>query len=538
MRKALAVLALTAASAAQAQAPNPPALIIVISVDQFSADLFDEYRPHFTAGLKRLAGGTVFRNGYQSHATTETCPGHSTILTGAHPARTGIVSNLWGDAGAPRADKTVYCAEDERVPGTSSSNYAVSSLHLQVPTLGDVLKRLSPDSQNVAVAGKDRSAVMMSGHAADQRWYWTGKGFATDLKSAPVPRSIPIVNAGVARLIAAGQPPLVPPPFCQTKAQPFTLPSGRSVGAGRLERAAGDSAGVRSSPELDGATLALAAGLVQDLKLGRDRAPDILSVSLSATDYVGHTYGTGGQEMCLQLFALDREMGDFFKALDSMGIDYAVALTADHGGLDIPERLRARGVADAARVSPDLTAKAIGAAVSKTTGIAGPVLVDIGVMGDMYLDPALKGRDRQRALDAALAAYRAHPQVAGAFSKQQIASVAMPAGDPVQWTLLQRVRASFDPHRSGDLYVALKPHIMPIIDTKTFAATHGSPWDYDRRVPILFWRRGMSETSVEQPAETVDIMPTLAALIGIPAEPGRIDGHCLSAIQGIRCPAR
>ena len=98
-----------------------PTLVVVISVDQFSADLFDEYRPHFTGGLARLANGTAFRNGYQAHAATETCPGHSTILTGSHPTHTGIIGNTWVDQSLSRSDKTVYCAEDERVPGSSTT---------------------------------------------------------------------------------------------------------------------------------------------------------------------------------------------------------------------------------------------------------------------------------------------------------------------------------------------------------------------------------------------------------------------------------
>src|SRR3954465_14965060 len=151
MRKFIvAALAACLASQSAAQAPAPPPkLLVVISVDQFSADLFDEYRPQFTGGLARLATGLVYRNGYESHATTETCPGHSTILTGDHPARTGIVSNAWGDSRAPRPDKTVYCAEDESAPGTDSLHYKVSSVHLRVPTLGELMKRKWPASLNV-----------------------------------------------------------------------------------------------------------------------------------------------------------------------------------------------------------------------------------------------------------------------------------------------------------------------------------------------------------------------------------------------------
>jgi predicted AlkP superfamily pyrophosphatase or phosphodiesterase len=99
----------------------------------------------------------------------------------------------------------------------------------------------------------------------------------------------------------------------------------------------------------------------------------------------------------------------------------------------------------------------------------------------------------------------------------------------VQWSVIQRVRASFDRERSGDLYVVLKPHVTPIADTTAFVATHGSPWDYDRRVPIIFWRPGHSGRTVEEVADSTDIMPTLAAMIGLEIAPGSIDGHCLDA---------
>src|SRR6266576_3796407 len=112
----LAAVAALTATTTFAQATAPPKLLVVISVDQFSADLFDEYRPQWSGGFARLAAGTVFPNGYQSHAATETCPGHSTLLTGDHPSRTGIISNNWIDQKVGRSDVSVYCAEDESVP--------------------------------------------------------------------------------------------------------------------------------------------------------------------------------------------------------------------------------------------------------------------------------------------------------------------------------------------------------------------------------------------------------------------------------------
>src|SRR3954454_17342349 len=203
MRKfMLAAVAALTATVAPAQAPAPPKLLVVISVDQFSANLFDEYRPQFTGGLARLATGTVFRNGYQSHAATETCPGHSTILTGDHPARTGIISNAWIDQKVGRSDVSVYCAEDETQPGTSSVAYKVSPKHLLVPTLGELMKARWPASRSVAVAGKDRAAVMMTGHKVDQRWYWNGKTFDTDQQGVTVPRIVPKFQAALAAALA------------------------------------------------------------------------------------------------------------------------------------------------------------------------------------------------------------------------------------------------------------------------------------------------------------------------------------------------
>ena len=545
MRKLLlsAILFLTSSAAcaqpaAQPLAPNAPKLLIVISVDQLSADLWDEFRPQFTGGFARLASGTVFRNGFQSHAATETCPGHSTILTGVRPARTGIAANLWFDPKASRSDKTIYCAEDETATGTNSTKYQVSTVHLRVPTLGDLLKQASPASQNVAVAGKDRSAVMMSGRSADQRWYPSlgGTTFVSDLTTAAVPQSVTRANAEITRLLALPREPLAPPPFCAAKARVFPIEGGgRPVGNGRFARAAGDAAAFRASPESDATVLALSAALIQELRLGGGAAPDVLSIGLAATDYVGHTYGTGGQEMCLQLLSLDRDLGDFFARLDEWRIDYAVALTADHGGLDIPDRLRARGLADAAWIDRALTPANLGQTIAASTGLKGPIIAFGGPSGDIYLDPALRETERARALDALLAAYRAHPQVEAVYAKEEVMRTALPSGSADRWSIIERVRASFDRERSGDLYVVLKPHIQPIADTSRYVATHGSPWDYDRRVPIVFWRPNMAGGTPETAIETADIMPTLAAMVGLGLNSGSVDGKCLSGVPGIAC---
>jgi hypothetical protein len=475
--------------------------------------------------------------GYQSHNATETCPGHSTILTGDHPARTGIIANVWIDQKVQRSDQSVYCAEDETAPGTSSVAYKVSPIHLLVPTLGELMKARWPGSHNVAVSGKDRAAVMMTGHKADQRWYWTGARFDTDLANAPVPQVVPRVNAAVAAALAQGREPLEPTPFCQAKAREVAVAGGgKPVGTGRFARNADDQNAFRASPELDGDTLALAAALVDEMQLGRRTEPDVLAVSLSATDYVGHSYGTEGEEMCLQLLELDREVGDFLKVLDSRGIDYAVALTADHGGQDIPERKRIAGVTAAARVDPALSAGAMGLKLVKKLSLPGFGLLGESSFGDVYIDHSLPAADQKRVLSAAVAAYRAHPQVETVFTAEQIAATPLPTTPPDRWSLIERARASYYPGRSGDFLVVLKRDITPIADTSRYIATHGSPWDYDRRVPILFWRPSFTARTVEEPADTVDIMPTLAAMIGLGVAPGSIDGACLGAVPGVICP--
>ena len=528
-----------AASASAQPAPPPPKLIVAISVDQLSSDLFDEYRPMLQGGFAKLGRGIVFPHAYQGHAASETCPGHSTILTGTHPARNGIIANVWYDLTQTRSDKAVYCAEDERVAGTSSTAYTVSPWHLKVPTLGDYMKRQWPASRTVAVAGKDRAAVMMTGQRPDQRWYWNGKTFATDLKGGATPQTLISARTAIASLVAQPQAALAPPALCAEKATVVPVAGGgQPVGAGRFERAAGDLTLFRASPAFDGATLALAAGLVREMQLGKGAAPDLLAVGLSATDYVGHRYGTKGQEMCLQMLSLDRDLGDFLAFLDSEVGDYAVVLTADHGGKDIPERERAAGVAGAARVDPSLAASNVGKALAARFGLPGSLLYGSN-FGDVYVDRSLAMGQRARVLAAALATYRAHPQVAAVFTNEQLARTAMPTATPDKWSLIERARASFDTRRSGDFVVLLKRDITPIADTKGgYVSTHGSVWDYDRRVPIIFWRPGTPAQTIDLPVQTVDILPSVAAMLGLPLAADSIDGKCLAQAPGAACPTR
>ncbi|MEO5866509.1 MAG: alkaline phosphatase family protein [Sphingomonas sp.] len=545
----LAVIALSALSAplAAQQAPRPaspsapPKLIVAISVDQFSADLFDEYRPHATGGFARLLQGAVFPNGYQSHAATETCPGHSTILTGFRPEHTGIIANNWIDQKVTREDKTVYCAEDETVPGTShDGGYTVSDKHLRVPTLGERMKTANSATRVVSVAGKDRAAVMMGGHKVDELWWWDGKAFVSYTGRA-TPPVVARANAATAALIAKPQEALAAPDWCASHDKPVDIgqdPTGahKTVGTGHFERFAGDAKAFRASPAFDASIVALAAGLVQDMKLGRGQTTDIIDIGASATDYIGHTYGTEGAEMCIQLTQLDRTLGGLFRVLDATGVDYEVVLTADHGGNDLPEREVTAGIPEAKRVDVALAPANMGKAIAAKLGIAGRTLRGDIPNGDVWLDAALTPAQRTAVLAEAVAAYKAHPQVAAVFTAAQIGRSPEPSGPVENWTLLEKARASFDPSRSGDLLVFLKSRVTAIPGSLAgFVATHGSPWNYDRRVPIVFWRKGMAGFDHPGGVETVDIAPTLAAQIGL-AMP-KVDGKCLDlgAGRGAAC---
>lgn len=533
------VTPVVAQSPAQAPATTtapatPPKLIVAISVDQFSADLFSEYRQYYTGGLKRLTSeGAVFPRGYQSHAATETCPGHSTILTGSRPSRTGIIANNWFDLGTKRDDKNVYCAEDESQPGTDSDHYEASPLHLKVPTLGGRMKIANPATRVVSVSGKDRAAIMMGGPTADQAWWLSPKGYVS-YKGVTVPPLVAKVNEVFAQRLAQPNAGFELPAQCVSK--DFAVQAGnRSVGTGRFARPAGDYNGFRISPEQDALTLAFAAAAIDSMSLGKQAQTDIISIGLSATDYVGHTYGTEGTESCIQVDRLDRELGAFFDKLDKDGIDYVVVLTADHGGHDLPERHQLNAMPMEQRVDKALTPKALNATIAEKVGMTGKKLIwGDGPAGDLYFDKGLTAAERAKVEAATLAYLRAHPQVQTVFTKAEIAATPSPSGPPESWSLIQEARASFYPARSGDLLLLLKPRVMSIPESAVMGAvaTHGSPWDTDRRVPILFWRKGMQHFEQPLGVETVDILPTLAALIKLPVPRDEIDGRCLDLIAG------
>ncbi|WP_156678076.1 alkaline phosphatase family protein [Sphingomonas profundi] len=536
------------AAAAGAQpataAAAPPRLVVAISVDQFSANLFEEWRPRFTAGLKRLSGGIVYPSGYQSHAATETCPGHSTMLTGRHPNKTGIVANSLRDE---TSGKTVYCLADSDVQlAHDKTAPGVSPKKLRVDTLGEWLKAASPQSRVVAVSGKDRGAINMAGHNPDGVfWLFPGYGFTTYVRPGEDGAKALAPLAALTTSLKGNW--LKPPRWtyahadCRAAAgtwtvagQPFRsdLPP---AGYGTSDKPADLWRNVMASPTDDRMTEAAAERLIDHYRLGRGPATDLLAISFSGTDYVGHAYGTRGPEMCEQLHSLDAGIGALLAKLDKLAIPYLVMLTADHGGSDLVERLAAEGY-PAGRVDGDAIVQRMNAAVMAETGAT--VAPFAGSLDELALVPAIAAADRPRMLAAAKRALAGEPDVAAAFTLDEILATPVPRGKaPDELSLQERFAESAYRGRSGDLLVAARPYTAPLPRPGSYIAGHGSVWNYDRRVPILFWWKGAPAQTRFLPVETVDIAPTLAAILGL-TPPGDVDGRCLAlgAIGATACP--
>src|SRR5216117_1314056 len=334
-------------------APPRPKLVVVITVDQLRADYFTRWKSQLTGGLGQLATeGAFFTDGYQDHAVTETAPGHSTILSGMWPAHTGIIRNSEGvqDSLAPLLGTTGPRASPRRFRGT---------------TLVDWLKAADPTSRVLSVSKKDRGAILPVGRAKEQvYWYQSGLFTTSRYYADTLPTWVQTFNARRLPFKAAN---MVWSLFLPDSAYkeldnevwenggtgvvfPHALPADSILAAAAI-------AGVHA---MDSLTLLFALEGFETLKLGR-KGTDILAVSLSTTDAVGHAFGPDSREIHDQVLRLDHYLAWFLKRLtDPVGRDnVVVVLTADHGVTSYPERTRARTGAPAYRVLLDTLITAV-----------------------------------------------------------------------------------------------------------------------------------------------------------------------------------
>lgn len=527
--------AATARAADQQSRADAPALVVMLVVDQFSANLFHQHRERFTGGLRTLIDqGRVYANGYHAHAATETCPGHATLLTGVHPAAAGIPGNDWHDM---QAGEKTYCLASEtatlaHVPegGEPTDNGPVGPERLGVSTLGDWLKAASPDSRVYAVSGKDRGAITLAGHQGNGAFWLTDDfGFTTFVRPGETAEErlepVEAFNDDLRRGLSVGELN-----WTYTSDQCRALEADWTI-SGRPFRAALPPArfALDVSPILDEITLDGAVMLIETRQLGQRGVTDLLGVSLSATDRIGHTFGSQGPEMCEQMLRLDQALGTFLERLEQLPGPVIVALTSDHGGGDFPERLAAEGFSEARWAGHELRTDANAAMRARFDLDHDPLLFNSG----FYVVDA-EGRSLAEPMRSEIAAaaadwLAAQPLVAGAFTLTDILSEPEPPRglSPQEMSLRQRHRLNAVEGRSPDVLVSLEPGVMAGQGRPgDYVSGHGTPWDYDRRVPILFWTPGGQGQERVLPIMTIDIAPTLAAVMGVRADEG-VQGRCL-----------
>lgn len=579
---AIAPLALLApplpAQTAAASPPPRPTLVVVISVDQMRADYLARFRPWFGKdGFNRfLERGAVWPEARHRHATTFTGPGHAAIGTGLDPRHSGIVANRWYDE---QGGQSVYCVEDRRSAWVGAGDnppkvpvQPASPVLLDGDSLGDRLKEKYPAARVVAIALKDRAAVLMGGRRADSAlWFEERFGrFVTSTWYAPRP-SLLAINRDLPAFFAdprhrrwelSGTIPATdleritfdPPALYESKGQPD------GYGA-TFPHSLATPKDVVSSPWGDDLMLVLGRSVVKDLALGASTDhPDLLFVGLSATDYYGHWFGPDSKEIADGMVRLDAQLQSFFEWLDTIvGRERVlVFLSSDHGVAPLPEVTRARE--KAAHGKADYLAAGRIDFSNSRTGEEHPVLRQLG--GDRFaLEWFLAKRfgyevdpDKPALLEGAIAFFdepclylnravlarrgldieavkgsvrdwvRTRPGVEAAWSNTEIGN-GLPAAAPNGLAIERAFRAD----RSGDVFVTLQPGWMWSYGRET-GTTHGQPNDDDARVPLAAWGPGVRAGSYGGRVSPISIAKTVGALFGFAA--GEPDADILVPVLG------
>lgn len=463
-----------------------PRLGVVIVVDQMRPEYL-ERDPAFSGGFKRLAAeGAVFSDARHLHVPTETGPGHAAISTGRQPSVHGIVGNDWYDrvAGAE-----TYCVAD--------AAYGRGPEHLDGPTLADALKASDPKARVFSISAKDRSAVILGGRRADLAlWFDRAAGEFTTSGYYRRPAWLAAFNA---RLKASGRLPLKD---------------------GRVPKK------IYAGPVVDEVTRELVSELVAREKVGRGSGTDLLFVSFSATDFVGHAYGTEVPEMDEQLRRLDKTLGLLLDELTRVSRgSLALALSADHGAIRSPEDAsgKAEGVG---RLNWYEFGSALEAALQKEWPAPGARWILSYQVPHLYLNRAL-AESRGLSWETFLRrAAKVLENVDGTGSVILTADALSPSYKGAWATVLRRsIRAD----RSGDLYLMVAEKVL--LHDSVPGTSHGSPWDYDARVPLVFWGRGV-KVGRHGVGAVADLAPTMARLLGFdyaPGEGGAVRSEVFSA---------
>ncbi len=532
----LLAIVCAASSLAAAAVPSPPRLVVFIAIDGLPQRQVLNYRDQLAPdGFARfLDHGRWYANAYYAHGFTITCPGHATMLTGAYPHRTGIIGNDWRDAqtGAPE-----YCAGDtsahyignptQPLDGTSPKN-------LKVETVGDVLLRSLPGSKVIAISGKDRGAIMPGGKHGTAYMYMgrTGQFASTTYYMKEHPAWVNAFNAKrpADRYFQAEWKPLLEPAAYARSIPDNQVWFGPAGGALPMRYGAPDDkapglnfySSLLRGPFADALTLEFARAAVAGENLGQDGIPDILSVSLSGHDYVNHAFSAESRLSHDHVLQLDRMLQSFLHDLDQgIGKDnYVAVLTADHGFMPAvgltKEQGKPHGYISSRQVLSNLN---IG-----LQSQFGPGDWVLGYSGaSLHLNRPLIAQskhDTNAVAEAARNLLLKQEGFAVAYTRQELASGSR-AGAPY----FEALEKAWHPTVSGDVQYAVAPNW--VWGTRGTGATHGSVYEFDTHVPILFYGpTWIGKGRIDTPVEVVDIAPTLAGLLGI-APPSTAEGHAL-----------
>lgn len=520
-------------------APRPK-LVVVISVDQFSQALAKRYEPTWPGGLGQLLReGTWFEEAYHDHALTETGPGHSVLMTGRFPSHTGIIENSWFDR---KTSHSVYCVDDASVQLVDSKGLGSSNHRLKGDALGDWLQAQVPGSRVFSISGKDRAAILMAGRKPTAVYWFGGpEGFTTSTTYATsLPAWLKGFNRGFQGRLRDDDWTWAPLRSYTGESRHQTMASGdgalivnglfpRTILSVGMPLDESFSSRFKASPFLDQVTLEAAEALVSEEHLGQGPGVDLLTLSLSSTDYVGHAFGPGSMEMQDSLQRTDKRLGIFLQKLRRQTPNVWVVLTADHGGLDVPEALQAVGI-KAKRVDGQAWVVDLNKNLKARLKMDSDPILPISESNHLYLD--------YKALDAAKlepkevsarlkSMIQESPEVQFVATREDILNSSEPIQmDPANSSFLSRLRNSFDPDRSGDVLVVFKPMTIMWKVDRYHVTTHGSPFDYDRRVPLVFWGPWRKTHRIE-PVRIVDLASTLGHELRL--SPGHeIDGKVLN----------
>ena len=506
-----------------ANATKKVRLVVGVVIDQFRYDYLTRFEDQFgEGGFKRLLnGGAVFTNANYIHTPTYTACGHATFMSGATPSMNGIIANEWYDR---ETSKVVTSVSDNstKLLGGKEGASGSSPHRLIGSTLGDELKLTTlGKAKVVGVSHKDRSAVLPAGKRPEGAYWYSldnGNFISSDYYFSDLPGWVKKFNSEqhCNRHFGAKWERLLPesayqrslPDDVPGEKSPFgnTFPHIVTGNHDKISKEFYDD--FEKTPFANDYLLDFAKAAIENEKLGMDDVTDLLTISFSANDLLGHKFGPYSQEVQDMTLRTDRTMANLLSYLDQkVGVgQWVLALTADHGVSPVPEQTQKLGYGG--RVSTKQVTDAIEAALDKQFGEEKWILSF--TYGNAYLDEAAAARRKvsmEEVERAASQAVKTVPGVAEGFTHTQLLSGRLPAN-----AIAQSVAKGFFGSRNGNLIVVPRPFYLL---ASTDAATHGSPYGYDTHVPVLFYGAGIAAGSHQTVSSPADIAPTLAALLKI-----------------------